>query len=218
MISHPCIGSENSCLIEQKFCGEVVPLKDVGDFLSKPIWTAHGEAFDQFYDVPAYSNALSKESGKFQCTELVHRFLKSVYDIPTKIGMGLGHANQLPLNLYKKFKNLEIVNERTQGIPTRLKYFENGCSKVPPAVGSIISLNYGLYGHVGIVRKILTQSESKIVFALFEQHGLRQFKIGSPKSRTEVIFEKNSKGYWVAKDVIGWLSLIKKGSNECDKL
>ncbi len=52
-----------------------------------PIPLQYGKDFDTYMGVVAYGN---REKGKYQCTELVHRFFKNVYNVPTQIGLGLG--------------------------------------------------------------------------------------------------------------------------------
>ncbi len=66
-------------------------------------WKKYGQSFDEFYGVQAFSNHEDGKGGTYQCTELVHRFMREVYGVPTRIGMGLGHAKDLAKNLSVKF-------------------------------------------------------------------------------------------------------------------
>ncbi|GIL16815.1 MAG: hypothetical protein BroJett040_05660 [Oligoflexia bacterium] len=172
---------------------------------SSLIWKKSGEVFDTFYDVPAYSNT---PGGKFQCTELVHRFMNKVYGIPTKIGIGLGHAEVLSKNMTDRFKKQVIQSPYLQNKPARLAYIENKCSSSAPVVGSMISLQYTKWGHVGIVRDVKVIDENQIQITLFEQHGVASYQPGQKKPSTQIVLKKDSSGRWSGPNVIGWINVV----------
>lgn len=181
-------------------------LQQTEDSTRQPIWQKPGHVYDQFYNVQAYAN---NSAGTYQCTELVHRFVNSVYGVPSKIGIGLGHAKDLSRNIKNRFQNIKINNSHTNGKEGRLAYIENGCSSNPPMVGSIISLEYSKFGHIAIIRDIQILSENSMEITLFEQHGLRNFQVGKNKPLTKVILTKNSKGQWSGPKVIGWVNVVE---------
>jgi surface antigen len=97
-------------------------------------------------EVGAYSNGANKlYSGpygtygyQFQCVEYVNRFY--VQALGHKNMRGGGNAK----NYYSTASSKELVAYR------------NGVSKTPPQMGDIICSNSGTYGHVAIVRQVLS--------------------------------------------------------------
>jgi hypothetical protein len=168
------------------------------------IWKKYGEPFDHFLGVTAYSNKPNGRGGKFQCTELIHRFISNVYGLPTRIGLGLGNANVLAKNLEGFFKNKTGVFKNSSN-KVVLRYFENNRTLFPPTVGSIISLKAGQFGHIAIVRKIETLDKDSLRAFLFEQHGELKFYEGQIKPIRKLDFNRGKEKYWNNPRAIGWL-------------
>jgi hypothetical protein len=181
-------------------CPEVAPENMVyGDF---------GSEIESFYGVTAYSNGSRKKGRKFQCTELVHRFIASVYGIPTRIHMGLGHGKDLAKNIAIHFKNTRGSSDTLAGYVVQLENFENKKTIYPPVVGSIVSMYFNSsntgYGHVGIIREIEAHEDGVLVATLFDQHGFIHKQDGLPIQADHIYFERDEAGLWNGQ-VHSWL-------------
>lgn len=196
-------------------CVRPIPLEENEVFSNDLVWKNFGQSFDSFKGVNAYANKPNGAGGKYQCTELIHRFLNSLYGIPTKIGMGLGDAKDLASNLAARFGNVTVKNSLTGNRNGKLVYFRPGCSPHPPVVGSIISMELKKYGHIGIVRKVEKINDSQVVYYFFEQHGTMKLKVNQQIQRTKVIFTKDKNGNWSGDDVIGWISISEVEKEKC---
>jgi len=154
----------------------------------------YGNPFDEFRGVQAFANKIDtknkKQSGKHQCTELVHRFYRKVYKIPTKIGIGLGHGKDLAKNLAQRFD---------------LRFYKNR-SETPPEEGSVLSIKTKtVYGHVLIVKKVVKLSENKIRLHTFQQNKWVIFKKKAYLLRDGIRYLYRSKeGLWFNKKFVGW--------------
>lgn len=160
-------------------------------------WGKMNVAFDSSMGVSAFSN---KKGGKWQCTELVHRFLNKVYGVPTKIGNGMGHANILVQNLAGKFgastfkfKNLDV----------QMVLRKDGISAEPPAAGSVINFAIGKFGHTAVVRYVEVVDENTVKAYLFEQHGFPSVKAGDNKPIRVITFNRSNEGQWSGERLLG---------------
>ena len=177
--------------------------------ISKPlVWREYNKLFDTYLGVKAYCNKSKGQGGKHQCTTLAHRFIREVYGIPARIGIGLGHGQDLAYRVGSYFKNTAGKTRLTNNKKVRLVYFENNRSRYPPVNGSIISFKWKKYGHVAVVKKVEYLSESKIIVYMFEQHGTKSLQINETvkRSKYELVREKN--GLWHGHKVVGWLSPV----------
>lgn len=177
--------------------------------ISKPlVWREYNKLFDTYLGVKAYCNKSKGQGGKHQCTTLAHRFIREVYGIPTKIGMGLGHGQDLAYRVGRYFKDTTGKTKLTDNKEVGLVYFENNQSKYPPVNGSIISFKWKKYGHVAVVKKVEYVSDSKIIVYMFEQHGTKSWQINEivKRSRFKLVRDKN--GLWHGDHVVGWLSPV----------
>lgn len=164
-----------------------------------PIPLQYGREFDTYMGVTAYGN---RKKGKYQCTELVHRFFKDVYNVPTQIGLGLGHGKDLALNLthFSNEHNPFIQIESEEEIKLKFVFFDNGCSTQLPTPGSSISFSSdSSYGHVAIVRKIEPLNNTMVLLHLFQQAGLR-----SRIRDSRYLLVRDHNGLWRGRNVIGW--------------
>lgn len=159
--------------------------------------------------VQAYSNKPDIGGGVYQCTELAHRFMKQVYGLPTKIGMGLGNGDQLAEKMSLHFKNFILDHPQRKNKKARLAYLQNGCSGNAPVLGSLISLRYQQWGHVGIVREATLLDDKHLRITLFEQHGVMRLKTGQKTQRTQFIMTKDDSGKWFASNLIGWINIVE---------
>jgi hypothetical protein len=169
------------------------------------IWGKFGSPFDDYLGVIAYSNLADGQGGKFQCTELIHRFMKDIYGVPTRLGMGLGHAKDLAQNLAIKFPISvgsygPVENKRIHFI-----FFPSACTSVEPSTGSLVSLQAGKFGHIAVVRRVKKINNDEIRIELFEQHGELSFKIGQHKPIRGLTLRRTMGGIWYHPKVIGWL-------------
>lgn len=162
-------------------------------------WKKHGEVFDSFYGVNAYSNKRGG-NGKYQCTEVVHRFLERIYGIPTKIGTGMGNANVLLQREKKKFGANTYLYK---GLKVKMKLKANGTSKEPPAPASAINFKIGAAGHTAIVRYVEYVDSKTVRVYLLEQHGYPDLKPGELSPITSIKFTKSSQGFWKGETVQG---------------
>lgn len=153
---------------------------------SKPdslTWTEFGAPFDEAFGVTAYAHGATDDprranaQGLYQCTELVHRYLRTVHNIPTRIGLGLGHGVDLAAGLAERFGGQTFTGGVTGMTPVTLRYFANGSSACPPLVGSVVSVSMPPgdgtrgYGHVAVIRAIDSEGPDVFVATLLEQHG-----------------------------------------------
>jgi CHAP domain-containing protein len=171
-------------------------------------WGDFGSEIESYYGVVAYSNGARKTNRKYQCTELIHRFLTSVYGITSGIELGLGHGKDLAKNIAERFE-LTLGNSDTLGGYTiRLENFENKQSVYPPVVGSIVSMHFNSkktgYGHVAIIRDIIKNEDGSLKATLFDQHGFIHKKANLPIQPDVVFFKKDSTGNWYG-EVYSWL-------------
>lgn len=163
-------------------------------------WKSHGVQFDNFLSIPAYSNKAGG-GGKYQCTELVHRFLNGVYGIPTQIGNGMGHARVLIQNEFSRFG--QQTYNYLGGKVVKMKLLKNGLSHEPPAPSSAINFEIGKAGHVAIVRYVEYINESAVNIYLFEQHGYPTLKPGQDSPIHKIRFNKSNNGVWSGERVQG---------------
>ena len=160
------------------------------------IWTAYGEEFDSFFGITAYSNGTDKDKRYYQCTELAHRFIREVYGIPTRLGMGLGHGNSVAQNVANHFSDSIGFTPRTTPHKVALRFFPNKTSQCRPVVGSVVSMDFGKYGHVAVIRHLKTNEDGTLEGVLFEQHGATSKPAGTKMEAGKLVFKKTPKGNW----------------------
>lgn len=164
------------------------------------VWGNFGSPIESYYGVVAYSNGARKSGRKYQCTELIHRFITEVYGISSSIYLGLGHGKYLAKNIAEYHKNSVGTSDTLQGFSIRLENFTNKKSIYPPVVGAIVSMYFDSqkkgYGHVGIIREIKINDEGNVEATLFDQHGFAHKESGIPILADRLIFEKDANGYW----------------------
>ena len=168
------------------------------DDFQLPISLRYKKPFDSYMGVVAYGN---KKRGRYQCTELVHRFFKTIYNVPTRIGLGLGHGKDLSFNLtrFANTHNPTLQMESQKTIPLKFVFIDNGCSSQLPVPGSSISFSKTKYGHVAIVRKVEMLTEEVALLHLFQQNGT-YFLL----EESRYLLVKDSKGHWRGRHVVGW--------------
>lgn len=166
----------------------------------KNVWRHHGLEFDNFLGVRAFSNKAGG-NGMYQCTELVHRFLKNIYGIPTKIGNGMGNANKLIQNEFSVFgKNTYMYRDEK---PVKMKLLKAGLAKEPPAPSSAINFDIGKAGHVAIVRYVEYVNDNTVYIYLFEQHGYPVLLAGQSSPIHKVKLIKSKEGFWYGEKTPG---------------
>lgn len=178
---------------------------------SKPAalkWTAFGDRYDEAFGVTAYAHGAPGDprrdngDGLYQCTELVHRYLREVYNVPTRIGLGLGHGVDLAAGLAERFGGQTFTGGVTGMTPVTLRYFANGASACPPLVGSIVSVAMPPqdgtrgYGHVAVIRAIDSEGPDVFVATLFEQHGGDYLEPGDEVGPGRVRFFRGADQAW----------------------
>ena len=164
------------------------------------VWGKFGTAIESYYGVTAYSNGERQNGRKYQCTELIHRFLTQVYGIPSSIYLGLGHGKYLARNVAEYHKNSVGSSDTLLGYSVRLENFLNKKNKYPPVVGSIVSMYFDSqqkgYGHVGIIRDLKINEDGMLEATLFDQHGFAHKEAGIPIQPDKLFFEKDRWGNW----------------------
>lgn len=188
------------------------------------IWGKFGDEIENYFGVSAKSNGDAIINRSYQCTELIHRFLRDVYGIPSRIGMGLGHGKDLASGVGARFSNSTKANGLIKDYVIHLEYFENGIALYPPVVGSIVSMHFSStmkgYGHVGIIRTLSKQSDDTLRGFLFDQHGSIHKEVGISIKPDTVVFEMDRNGTWRGNvlswkyqrsyPVIGWASIVSE--------
>lgn len=172
-------------------------------------WGTYGSKIESYYGVIAYSNGAKKTNRKYQCTELVHRFITNVYGIPSRIGLGLGHAKDLAKNIAQRYKSKVGKSTSLGNYQIRLENFDNKKSTYPPVVGSIVSMHFNSkktgYGHVAIIRAIIEKEDGSLKAILFDQHGFIHNTVNLPIQSDFILFKKDSSGNW-AGQVFSWVN------------
>ncbi len=168
-------------------------------------WQTYGKKYDEYAGIPAFANRSEGKGGAYQCTELAHRFAKEIFGVPTRLGMGLGNANTVLRGIYDKFGSKDYYSPFFKK-RICITIHGNGQSKYPATEGSLISLDFGKFGHVAVVRRVEKISADSIKLILFEQHGERPFWAGQKKPLTRVKMSRNKGGQWSGKKVIDWLN------------
>jgi hypothetical protein len=164
-------------------------------------WAEFGQAFDTYYGIDALSNGKKKgNAAKYQCTELIHRYVSQVYGFPSRIGLGMGNGNMLAEGIATYFKGQSRSLESLDGREVVLEYFPSEESSYPPVVGSIISMHFtpdeAGFGHVAILRSLKTVSPRVLEGELFAQHGKMPYKIGAEVPADTVTFTQDGDGKW----------------------
>ncbi len=180
---------------------------EVGNF-SKPEtvrWGKYGQVIEEQFGVKAFANKENGEGGKYQCVELIHRYLNQRFVAPEKKAQGMGNADVVSKNTVHFYRGKTFFDPVTQK-KFELSYLENSCSKSAPHVGGIISLALSQYGHVGIIKEVRKIDENTLVLSLFEQHGIMKLKPGQSAPRTLVTLKKDKFGKWRGEKVIGWIN------------
>ena len=128
-------------LTEVETCGaSFVELPSRG--ADEPVWGDYGVPFDEYLGVSAYSNGIGVRSACYQCTEVVHRFVRHAYGIPTYYcgPQPMGNARFVVRNLGRTFGNTVGSTARLGRYKVRLQASFNGQSRCRPTVGSIVSV------------------------------------------------------------------------------
>ncbi|MDB4286216.1 CHAP domain-containing protein [bacterium] len=178
------------------------------------VWQEPGIAYDSLFGVYAYSNAYR---GKYQCTELAHRFLSETIGIPTRTGLGLGHAKTVLSGIFHAF-GAKSWQETPDGCDVRIELNRNGASIEPPRSGSALSFETGKYGHVAIVRYVEQVDEDLLRLYLFEQHGFPKHQPEDQKDIRSIELRRDDAGAWSGTDTPGigtpnyWLNIVYPGS------
>lgn len=202
---------ENECPVEDNR-NQLYPVEEVfslddtlgeyPDTFQIPMSLEYGERFDDYMGVVAYGNR--KSGGQYQCTELVHRFFRTVYNVPTRIGLGLGNGKDLSFYLteFSNTHNPTIQMGPEEEIQLKFVFFDNGCSSQLPTPGSSISFSWAdndEYGHVAIVRRVEVLSDEMVLLHLFQQRGF-----SSRIQDSRYLLVKDHNGFWRGKSVKGW--------------
>jgi hypothetical protein len=170
-------------------------------------WGEFGEIVDTYYGVHAFSHGQDGHPGRsdgtqrYQCTELVHRYLRQVYAVPSRIGLGLGNGVDLARGVAEHWGQRNWTGGVTGETPVTLRYYANGAARCRPVAGSIVSIamptrggGRGL-GHVAIIRA-LDEENGALVGVLFEQHGGADYPPDHVVRPGAVRFEQDADGVW----------------------
>jgi hypothetical protein len=190
-------------------------------------WGEFGEPVASYMGVVAYAHGREGDprrenaQGLYQCTELAHRYLRDVFGVPTRIGLGLGHGVDLARKVAERFEGRTFVGGLTGDMPVHLQYFANGTSACRPTVGSVVSIAMPMPdgeatpGHVAIVRDLEFDGLA-LDATLFEQHGGAALMPGDNVPAGRIRFERID-GAWVGAfqsgagqsfPVEGWTSVV----------
>ena len=187
---------------------------------SAMIWADYGASFDKFLDVKAYSNGTSKARRPWQCTELVHRFVRKVYGFPSQLGLSMGHGKSLAAGIADHFDGKTSVSPAIAPYKVKLEHFENGTGECAPVVGSLISVKVGSFGHAGVLRSLKPVGWNRWEGRLFAQDGTPHSQLGATMGRDKVMFQKIGEdkwqGAWISAsgrvyDLSGWTNPVVVG-------
>lgn len=169
-------------------------------------WAEFGAPFDAAFGVTAFAHGAEGDprrenaGGLYQCTELVHRYLRQVHGVPTRIGLGLGHGVDLARGLADRF-GAEAYVSPLVGSPVSLTFFRNGASACRPTVGGIVSIAMAMPdgaptpGHVAVIRTLEPAGDTALEATLFEQHGGSSLTPGQEIGAGRIRFERRD-GAW----------------------
>jgi hypothetical protein len=172
------------------------------------VWGRFGDPIDTYYGVVAYSNGQASEprrrdrSGRYQCTELVHRYLSQVFGVPSKIGMGLGNGVDLARGVATHWGRRTWSGGIARDLRVRPRYFANGKTRCRPTVGSIVSVDMRFgsgergAGHVAILRTLDAKGDDAYEAVLFEQHGSGAHAPEHVLQPSRVRFTRDAKGFF----------------------
>lgn len=190
-------------------------------------WREFGQPVGSYMGVVAYAHGRDGDprnenpQGLYQCTELAHRYLRDVFGVPTRIGLGLGHGVDLARKVAQRFEGQSFYGGLTGDMPVQLEYFANGTSACRPTVGSVVSIAMPMPdgeatpGHVAIVRDLEADGLAYNA-TLFEQHGGATLQPGDEVPAGRVRFERID-GAWVGAyqsssgrsfPVAGWTNIV----------
>lgn len=170
------------------------------------VWGEFGAPFDAAFGVTAFAHGRigdprrENAQGLYQCTELVHRYLRQTWGIPTRIGLGLGHGVDLARGLADRFGS-ETWAGGIASAPVTLTYFANGRSACRPTVGGVVSIAMPYDdgapspGHVAVIRALHVESDTVLIATLFEQHGGDSLDPGDEIAPGRIRFERRD-GAW----------------------
>ncbi|GAM99646.1 hypothetical protein U91I_03301 [alpha proteobacterium U9-1i] len=165
-------------------------------------WGRFGDVVDQYYGVDAYSHGQEDEprrsdgSGRYQCTELIHRYLREVHHVPSRLGLGLGNGVDLAEGVASRWGGQAWSGGLTGETPISLRYYEAGVSICRPTIGAIVSFSMGRGpGHVAIIRA-LHEENGALIATLFEQHGGGSYQPDEMVRAGHVRFVRDENGAW----------------------
>jgi hypothetical protein len=191
-------------------------------------WGDYGEVIDAYYGVNAYSHGQEDDpgrgdgSGRYQCTELVHRYLRDLYGVPSRIGLGLGNGVDLASGVARHWGGRSWTGGVNGAAPITLRYYANGVARCRPMVGSIVSIAIPRRGgargegHVAIIRS-MSEKEGALTGVMFEQHGGASYEPEHMVQPGTVRFERDAAGVWRGVysndrggvfDVEGWTNIV----------
>lgn len=201
---------------EKEYTTPIVLNDDTNIGAKYVVTTYNGEKLYSYYDVDVYSNYNYALSGDYQCTDLIKRFYKNIFNIPEE---ARGNGQDVA-------KNFDSTLGSYLGIDTKVIYYPNNSSTNPPVNGSIISFdNSDNIGHVAIVKKVEEININTLRVYLAEQNwaytSSSDAQVYTAHSRY-ITFTKNSNGIWSGiddsrsdgktREVIGYTRIYAKGS------
>lgn len=190
---------------------------------SSMVWASYGTSYDKFLGVKAYSNGISQARRPWQCTELVHRFVRKVYGFPSSIGQGMGHGTSVAGGIAERFEGQTAISPAISPFKIKLEHFKNGSSECAPVVGSLISVKVGAFGHAGVLRSLEPAGWNRWEGRLFAQDGTPHKLLGTAMGQDKVMFQKIGEnkwqGAWISAsgqvyDLSGWTSPVVVGVSE----
>jgi hypothetical protein len=186
-------------------------------------WGSYGQTLDSFHGVEAYSqgqidDGLRPASGGYQCTELVHRFVRNVFALPSRIGMGLGDGVYLARGIAEHFGGQAWGGGSVGAPAVSPRYFEGGWSTQRPTVGAIFSVSIPSRsggtgpGHVALIRSLHADGDV-LTGSVFEQHGFGSYPPEQKLRVGQVRFARAADSTWsgayssgpnTAYPIVGW--------------
>jgi|CXWL01.1.fsa_nt_gi hypothetical protein len=193
-------------------------------------WGVFGDVVDTYYGVAAFSHGQPDEprrddgTGRYQCTELVHRYLREVHHVPSRLGLGLGNGVDLARGVAERWGDRTWTGGVAGETPITLRYYQAGASRCRPTVGAIVSFAMAMAmrdgapgpGHVAIIRA-MNEKNSVLSATLFEQHGGGSYAPDHIVRPGIVRFVRDEAGVWNGVyttdrgrtfPVVGWTNVV----------
>ncbi len=188
----------------------IVTLPNTYEILT-PKWkqkTGLGNIFSTYLTINAYEGT-NDMKGEYQCTDLVKRFYKGIFNMPITSN---GSGQYVAQNIVNNSKSYKLLYNNKEII---LSYYKNNEAMQHPVNGSVISFdqNNNSIGHVAIAKYTSCNNDETLCEVyLFEQNYVYNNSMAYGR---KAIFHKDKNNKWYGEvdghKAIGWTLATYKG-------